>query len=253
MSSSAASTSMPARLENVFYELLGELNACGHQASTLLERTRLPGWSRRSLFYLLGYVARADGRVTETDIRFAESLMKSLRLSSRQRRSAIEHFREGKQSESIARRRGLRLRMTRWIIPRPSIQVVLCLCHAAQLHGVPSQARRYRCEDAIDRTGLPVDLMDIVLDSYAQKVWITQPELKAAPTSYEEACKLLGASRNDSFEELKRAYRRRVSESHPDKLGSGLSDKEYALAKERMHRYQLAWELIKRREKVRST
>ena len=253
MSSSDASSPMPARLESVFYELLGELNACGHQAATLLERTSLPGWSRRSLFYFLGYVAKAEGRVTETDIRFAESLMKALRLSSRQRRSAIEHFRQGKQAESIKRSRGLRLRMTQRAAPRPAIQIVLCLCHAAQLHGAPSKNRRYRCEDAIDRTGLPVDLMDIILDSYAQKVWITQPELKPAPTSYEQACKLLGVERSAPFDELKRAYRRRVSESHPDKLGKGLSEKEYALAKERLHRYQLAWELIKRREKVRSS
>lgn len=253
MNSSTASTTMPARLESVFFELLSELNACGHQAATLLERTRLPGWSRRSLFYFLGYVARADGRVTETDIRFAESLMKALRLSDRQRKAAIEHFREGKQDDSLIRARGMRLRMTRRMMPRPAIQIVLCLCHAAQLHGVPSKARRYRCEDAIERTGLPVDLMDIILDSYAQKVWITQPELRPAPTSFDQACKLLGADRNSTFDELKHAYRRRVSECHPDKLGTGLSEKEYALAKERLHRYQMAWELIKRRERVRSS
>lgn len=253
MSRSVSHAGLPARLENTFYELLGELNACGHQAQTLLERTRLPGWTRRSLFYFLGYIARADGRVTETDIRFAESLMKSLRLSERQRRSAIHHFQLGKQTDTLPGLRGLRLRLTHRLWPEPAIQTLLCLCHATQLHGEPSKARRHRCEDAVDRTGLPVEALDIVMESYASKVWITQPELKPPPTTYDAACRLLGVSRRASLTEMKRAYRRRVSECHPDKLGSGLSDRDYAIAKERLHRYQLAWELIKRRDHLRNT
>ncbi|MGP4845106.1 DnaJ domain-containing protein [Marinobacter sp. 1Y8] len=252
MSAKETPLALSDRAEDAFFELLEELNACGHQAHTLLARARLPRWCRRSLFYFLGYIAKAGGRVTETDIRFAESLMKSLNLSQRGRRVAIEHFRVGKQEQALLAMRGLRFRLTHNLAPRPALLVAICLCHATQLHGAPSKARRHRCEDAIDRIGLPIEIVDSVLDSYACKVWITQPELKPAPTSYEQACKLLGVSRQASFSDMKKAYRRRVSECHPDKLGDQLSEKEYATAKERLHRYQLAWELIKRREKVRS-
>ncbi|WP_111498143.1 MULTISPECIES: DnaJ domain-containing protein [Marinobacter] len=251
MSERTSGLQQSGRLEHKFYELLEEFNACGLQAQTLLQRTRLPGWCRRSLFYFLGYVAKADGRVTETDIRFAESLMKALLLSERHRKEAIAHFHKGKLADPLANQRGLRLRLTLGLWPAPAIQILFCLSHAAQLHGQPSKARRHRCEDAIDRLGLPVEALDIVMEHYARKLWIRRPELQPAPTSFESACKLLGVSRQASLQEMKRAYRRRVSECHPDKLGQGLSDKEYALAKERLHRYQLAWDLIKRREKFR--
>ena len=93
MTSETRENNLPARMEAEFSELLGELTACGHQANELLVRTRLPRWCRRSLFFFLGYIAKSEGRVTEKDISFAETLMKALKLSGRQRRKAIGNFR----------------------------------------------------------------------------------------------------------------------------------------------------------------
>ena len=78
MTSETRDNNLPARMEAEFSELLGELTACGHQATELLVRTRLPRWCRRSLFFFLGYIAKSEGRVTEKDIGFAETLMKAL-------------------------------------------------------------------------------------------------------------------------------------------------------------------------------
>lgn len=239
---------LPARIESEFHVLLEELNACGHQANELIARTRLPGWCRRSLFYFLGYIAKAEGQVTNADIGFAESLMKALKLSQRQRRHAINQFQSGKQAQEPSSWRALRLRLSQWAWPSPALRVVFCLCHASQLHGQPTKPRRYRCEDAIDRLGLPSGLMQEILDSYARKVWITRPELQPLPDSYDKACKLLGVGTRDEFTKMKQAYRRRVSECHPDKLDRNLDATEIALAKERLLRYQKAWELIKRRQ-----
>lgn len=249
---SAGDQVLPARIESEFYDLLDELNACGHQASELIARTRLPGWCRRSLFYFLGYIAKAEGRVTNADIGFAEALMKTLKLSQRQRRHAINQFQSGKQVEEPSAWRALRLRLSQWAWPSPALRVVFCLCHASQLHGQPTKSRRYRCEDAIDRMGLPAGLMQEILDSYARKVWITRPELQPLPDSYEKACKLLGVGTREEFIKIKQAYRRRVSECHPDKLDRNLDATEMALAKERLLHYQKAWDLIKRRHSASS-
>jgi len=239
---------LPRRMEAEFTSLLGELSACGHQASELMVRTRLPGWCRRSLFFFLGYIAKADGRVTEKDIGFAETLMRALRLSQRQRRKAIRQFQHGKKADTIPGGRALRLRISHRLWPSPSLRVAICLCHAAQLSGRPGKKRRYRCEDAIDQMGLPIGISDDILDSYASKVWITEPETQAQPTTYEQALQLLGVTRRDSRAEVKRAYRKRVSECHPDKLAQrNLSAAELAQAKDRLLRYQQAWELVDRR------
>lgn len=250
MVASNRDTSLPARIEAEFSELLQELSSCGHQANELIMRTSLPRWCRRSLFFFLGYIAKSEGRVTEADIGFAEAMMKALKLSMRQRRKAIDSFQKGKNTETIPALRALGLKLSHYVWPSPALRVAICLCHAAQLQGRPGKPRRYRCEDAIDQIGLPIRVSDDILESYASKVWITQPESRPAPTSYEQACQLLGVTRRDSFDVVKRAYRKKVSECHPDKLAQqSLSAMDRARAKDRLLRYQQAWELIKRHQK----
>lgn len=237
---------LPARLDAEFSELLKELSSCGHQASELITRTSLPGWCRRSLFFFLGYIAKSEGRVTEADIGFAESLMKALKLSRRQRRKAINWFQKGKDASELPALRAMRLRLVHYLWPSPALRIAICLCHAAQLQGKPRKPRRYRCEDAIDQLGLPIKVSDDILESYACKVWITQPESQPPPTSYEQACQLLGVTRREPLDGIKRAYRKKVSECHPDKLAQQtLNATEQAQAKDRLLRYQQAWELIR--------
>lgn len=248
MTSDNRGSSLPTRMESEFSDLLKELSACGHQANELMVRTRLPGWCRRSLFFFLGYIAKSDGRVTEKDVGFAEALMKALKLSSRQRRKAIGYFRKGKSAEHIPGMKALGLKLTHRLWPSPALRVAICLCHAAQLQGPPGKPRRYRCEDAIDQMGLPIRVSDDILESYACKVWITEPEAQPRPSTFEQACQLLGVTRRDSREIIKRAYRKKVSECHPDKLAQqDLSPAELARAKDRLLRYQQAWELISQR------
>lgn len=248
MTSDSRDKNLPARMEAEFSELLGELTACGHQANELLVRTRLPHWCRRSLFFFLGYIAKSEGRVTEKDVGFAEALIKALKLSPRQRRKAIGYFRKGKTAGHIPAMKAFGLRLTRRLWPSPALRVAICLCHAAQLQGRPAKPRRYRCEDAIDQIGLPIRVSDDILESYACKVWITEPEAQPRPSTFEQACRLLGVTRRDSREIIKRAYRKKVSECHPDKLAQqDLTPAELASAKDRLLRYQQAWELISQR------
>ncbi|AOY89785.1 molecular chaperone DjlA [Marinobacter salinus] len=252
MTESSGQPTLPARLDAEFSGLLRELSACGHQAVTLLERAHLPRSCRHPLFFFLGYIAKAEGRVTEVDIGYAEALIKALKLSSRQRRRAIEWFQQGKSAESIPAMRGLSLRLSQWLRPAPALRLAACLCHAAQLNGRPAKQRRYRCEDAIAQMGLPISISDDIFESYACKVWAPQAEQFARPESYEQACALLGVTRRDAPDMVKRAYRKKVSECHPDKLAQQqISAVERATAKERLLRYQQAWELIKRHHTIR--
>ena len=92
---------LPARMEAEFSSLMRELSACGHQAPALIERARLPRWCRRPLFFFLGYIAKSEGRVTEADIGYAESLIKAMKLSKRQRRRAIGWFQDGKSAGQL--------------------------------------------------------------------------------------------------------------------------------------------------------
>lgn len=241
---------LPPRLERALAQLLEQLTDNGHDAPRLLGQYPLPRWSRAALFYLLGYIARADGRVTEADIDCAEAIIRSMNLNRRQRRRAIHWFQRGKGVRRLPLHRGLFLHLSQWLWPGPALRVAACLCHAAQVSGPPSQSRRYRCEDAIQRIGLPLSVSDNILSSYMDAVWKPH-QVPPPPTSYDEACQLLGLSRHAPLASLKRAYRRLVSRCHPDKLsGQQLSARELALARERLLRYQQAWELIRRRHRA---
>ncbi|WP_417515759.1 molecular chaperone DjlA [Marinobacter sp.] len=247
MATRSAQPALPPRMEAAFSGLLHKLSASGHQAHKLIGQTNLPRWCRKPLFFFLGYIARADGRVSEQDITFAENLIVALRLSKRQRRKAIRSFQEGKTSESLPPFSGLTLRLSHRIWPVPALKMAICLCHAAQLKGRPLKPRRYRCEDTIDQIGMPVTISEDIFDSYSTQAWGDISEAPSKPVNLEQACALLGVTRRDPIATIKRAYRKKVSECHPDKLAQQqLSAAEHALAKERLLRYQQAWELIRR-------
>ncbi|MBB5319775.1 co-chaperone DjlA [Marinobacter oulmenensis] len=251
MSKAKANARLSPRLESALAELLGELSICDYRADRLVSRTSLPFWCRPPLFFFLGHLAKAEGRVTETDIGYAEALIKALKLSSRQRQQAIKRFRQGKDASNLPMRRGLMFRFFGRLWPDLALKVAICLCHGAQIKGQPGKARRYRCEDAIAAMGLPVTVSDEILESYGARAWMRDAPPAAQPTTYEQACRILGVSRRDSLEAVKKTYRRKVSSCHPDKLArQSLTAAERDRAKDQLLRYQQAWELIQRRHNL---
>ena len=62
-----------------------------------------------------------------------------------------------------------------------------------------------------------------------------------------QAYKILGVSKNSSEAEIKKAYRRLMSQHHPDKLVSkGLPDEMIQLATEKTQEIRKAYDLIKK-------
>lgn len=246
--SSSDPQNLPTRTRAQLEEVLSDFIASEHRPSKLIRRQRLGRGARHALFYCLGYLAKADGRVTESDIRYAENLMQGLQLSSRARRQTIRHFQQGRDAVQLS---ALRLAGFRLLGPwrsRINLLIGLCLCHGAQLFGAPERPRRYRCEDAFYRLGLPLGVLDRIFRLYREQVWISEPPPK--PETLQDAYRILGVQSADSFTDMKRAYRREVSRYHPDKLDNDLPPTEQARARDQLLRLQQAWEVIKRRERV---
>ena len=236
------------RTQALLEELLSDFIACRHRPSELISRYRIGLGARNALFYCLGYLAKADGRVTENDIRFAEHLMTGLGLSPRQRRKAIRRFHHGRDSAQLSALKLTGFRLQGPWPQRTSLLIGLCLCHSAGLFGAPEKPRRYRCEDAFYHQGLPLAAMDRVFRLYRQEVWISAPAPK--PETLQDAWHILGVQPGASFTHIKRRYRQEVSRYHPDKLGDNLSATEKAHARDQLLRLQQAWEVVKRRERL---
>ncbi|MBQ0764275.1 molecular chaperone DjlA [Marinobacter psychrophilus] len=238
------------RLDNALRYLFPRLTHCQNQAAELLKQQRLPLFGQRYLFFFLGHIAKAEGTIGKADIHYAEALMAALSLNRRQRKRAVHWFTQGKTRGQLGPLKAWWLTMVTPLLAQRAVMLAICLCHSAQLHGRPSQARRYRCEDAIVQSGLPVGVSDDIFDHYAAQTWPPETTLPPAPKSYQDACEILGITRHDSLQEAKRIWRRKVSSIHPDKLAQQqLTHAELAAAKERLLRYQQAWEFIKQRHK----
>jgi len=66
----------------------------------------------------------------------------------------------------------------------------------------------------------------------------------------DDAYKALGVSKDASDQEIKRAYRKLISQYHPDKLiGQGLPEDMIAVATEQAKEVQLAYDLIAKSRK----
>lgn len=66
------------------------------------------------------------------------------------------------------------------------------------------------------------------------------------PHSFSGSCEILGVSQGDSFDTMKRAYRRLMSMYHPDKV-AGLSGGRRKQAEEEAKNLNIAWETIKKK------
>lgn len=225
--------------------LLDQLSEHKHQASQLIEQTGLPRFAHPTLFLMLGYLARADGRVAETDILFTETMVRALGLKDAQRAAAIEMFRQGKRLPHLVTAPGRRLRWLTPLWPSPALRLLIALCHASQINGRTSRNRARRCEQCAVCLGLSPKAVSEILTNYRVHVWGSQTDNRRV-NSFEQACVVLGVSPRDKLDAIKMAYRRLVSHNHPDKLSRTASFPEREAAKERMLQYQDAWQLIRR-------
>lgn len=229
-------------------ELLQTLEACGFNGPQFLERTGLPRQARSTLFALMGFIAKAEGRVTGMDVRYAERIMKVLGIGAKAgaRKRLIADFSAGKgwdmaQASGLLVLRGklqpgLPLRMLMLLTP---------LCYQDQRL---SPARIDRCEQAGIALGLSENTISTVLKRFRTKAWITRADAgPAAVSTFAAACRLLGGKASDPLASLKVQYRRKVRQYHPDKRQHEKhSAASEAAARDHLLELQRAWEIVRK-------
>lgn len=200
-------------------------------------------------FLLSGFVAKADGRVSEQEIEHTEQIFQHMNLDQEQRKRAIDLFRQGAAAE---------------FEPRPVISDFLLVCGPQRqlqqtlLLFLISLAMADQKLDPTEKAALESiavmmgfgsgRLEQLLRMAQAQEHFHGENGYVAQPgTSLEDAYAALGVEKNVSDRELKQAYRRRMSENHPDKLmAKGVPEDMIKVATERSQEIQAAYEMIKR-------
>ena len=211
----------------------------------------------RAAFSIMGYVAKADGRVSEQDIAAARGIFRQFGLGEADTRAAMEFYTRGKQPgfdadavlaelAAACRGRGQMLRMFLEIQMRAALM-------GDGLEGVTRQALT-RIAATLGISPMEFAHIEALLRFQAHAAGYgpagaggARPGAGArGKSSLDEAYETLGVAAGASDAEVKRAYRRQMSENHPDKLvARGLPESMLEVAKQKTQAIQAAWERVR--------
>ncbi|MDN6856747.1 DnaJ domain-containing protein [Pseudomonas sp. CAN2814] len=195
------------------------------------------------LFLLLGRLAKSRGRVVDAHIQQARAEMARLQLDDKARRQAIDAFGRGKVGGELLDV-GLRQRNGQEATAEGLIQACWRMAWAG---GPPISGQKTLLLQWGDALGLSRSKV-LALAAGAEP-----PKPPATPReSYSAALRLLGVTAESEPEEIKRAYRKLISQNHPDKLeGQGASPERIAAATGKTREIQAAYLLVRQRKGFR--
>ena len=225
----------------------------GHAYDVAAERPRDPvahadfqGFFFDTAFAVMGFVAKSDGRVSESEIAAARSIMHGFHFDAAHVARAIAAFQRGKQPDYPVDTEIVRL--VRVCAPRPDLLALfLEIQMRAVLAGEGLDGGRRRLIIEIGRRMGFADAQIEGLEALLRQQ--TDASAGHAPSSrtmaVAQAYGVLGISASASDADVKKAYRRLMSENHPDKLvARGLPESMQDLAKEKTQRIREAYDVI---------
>jgi DnaJ like chaperone protein len=208
-------------------------------------------------FSIMGYVAKSDGRITEHEIAAARQVIAHLGLSGAAKERAIKFFYSGKRADFDLHTTINQLRNAcgrRPMLLRTFIEYQL---HIANADGKMTPQKRAALQAIYNHLGL----RGFNFNQYEQQSRAEQNYQRyygnsngsgyqqagyTSRSQLDDAYKILGVTTSATKEEVKKAYRRQMSQHHPDKLISkGLPPEMIKMANQKTDQIKKAYETIK--------
>jgi DnaJ like chaperone protein len=203
-----------------------------------------------TLFISMGALAKADGRVSPEEIAHAEEMMKQLGMTAEHRIQAIELFKRGAAPGFDIKPTCMRF-MSVCGHTRHLKQILLVyLITMALADGHMHSAEEALLAEIADQLGYTSSEFKQLLDMVLNQSHFVG-ERPGSATALEDAYKALGVTKDHTDQEIKRAYRKLISQYHPDRLiGQGLPPDMIAMATEKAKEIQKAHDVIKQTRNI---
>lgn len=226
----------------------GLSQAASYQAHDVGDKERVQSAFFAATFSVMGYIAKADGRVSEIEIAMANQVMSQMMLDKDQREVARKLFNEGKQKDfdidgvldQFKAECHRRIHLLQMFL---EIQISTLLAD-----GVIHRKERDTIYYIGDHLGISRQLIDQLIQMVqGQQYYAGGGSQKHTPKNdLANAYAVLGVKSNASDDEIKKAYRRLMNQHHPDKLVSkGLPEEMVEIATEKTQEIRKAYDQIK--------
>lgn len=212
----------------------------------------------KTVFQAMGYIAKADGVVSEREIQMARHIMMhDFKLNQEQIMIAIRYFNEGKASnfDILSALHKFRVSCGRYADLQKFFLELLVKASLADK--VLRDSQRTRLLFICSSLGINASELEYQLRSYGYSYEYTAHANKSYNNYSEKlphdndliaAYDLLGVKATDNIKLIKHAYRRLMSKYHPDKLvAKGLPPEMIESAKIKTQKIAAAYDLITRR------
>lgn len=212
------------------------------------DRARLQRLFFETTFSIMGHLAKSDGRVSEQEVSQAELLMERLGLTAEHRSEAIALFKQGANSDfqlepvvsnfisEGGRQHNLPVLLLEFLF---SIALADGVLHPAE-QKILSRTAGYLGINARQFEQLMAMLM--AQQNFQGQQSHRAPDINEVDNAYQA----LGVSSSDSDRDIKRAYRKLMSQHHPDKLiAQGVPEDMVKMATEKTQKIQGAYDVIK--------
>lgn len=235
------------------YDLRATAGHAGPRVDPAIVRTTF----FRTAFSVMGHVAKSDGRVSEQEIAAARRIFRQFNLGDADTRAAMDCFTQGKDSgfdAGAALAELLRVCRGRDDLLRMFLEIQM----RAALMGDGMQgavrATLVRVAQAIEIGAIEFAHMETVLrlqgygtaGGYERAGRGPPPGVSTGRDALAEAYEVLDVPRTANDAEVKRAYRRLMSQNHPDKLvARGLPESMLEVAKQKTQAIQAAYERVR--------
>ena len=216
-----------------------------------------------ALFSVMGHIAKADGQVTDAEIRMATAMMDQMDLKGDTRKEAQQAFREGKAAD-FPLKDILKEFKASCHGRRDIMQVFLeILIQAAYADGRVDKKEQKVLEEVALHLGFKQHELLYLMSMFEAELRFRQAgsgrqqsgqkrqhqrssQAYSSAQSLDDAYRILGTKKSDDDKVIKKAYRKLMSEHHPDKLVSkGLPNQALEIAKTKAQDIQAAYEMVK--------